>query len=91
MTDRDTRWPEDEVRPLLLERIDERLHRYRLAQPRLEKSMAQSLERYGQVSPIVICVRKSRGVPCTPSIVPSGISASSKGVNELAKISSSWP
>ena len=56
MTDRDTTWPEDEVRPLPLERIDERLHRYRLAQPKLEKSMAQSLERYGQVSPIVVCV-----------------------------------
>ena len=51
-------WPEDEVRPLALERIDERLHRYRLAQPKLEKSMAQSLERYGQVSPIVICVQE---------------------------------
>jgi ParB-like chromosome segregation protein Spo0J len=41
-----------------LERIDERLHRYRLAQPKLEKSMAQSLERYGQVSPIVVCVQE---------------------------------
>jgi ParB-like chromosome segregation protein Spo0J len=38
--------------------MDERLHRYRLAQPKLEKSMAQSLERYGQVSPVVICVRE---------------------------------
>ena len=51
-------WPEDEVRPLPLERIDERLHRYRLAQPKLEKSMAQSLEHYGQVSPIVVCVQE---------------------------------
>ena len=58
MTDRDTTWPEDEVRPLPLERIDERLHRYRLAQPKLERSMAQSLERYGQVSPIVVCVQE---------------------------------
>jgi ParB-like chromosome segregation protein Spo0J len=58
MTDRDTTWPEGEVRPLPLERIDERLHRYRLAQPKLEKSMAQSLERYGQVSPIVVCVQE---------------------------------
>lgn len=58
MTDRDTKWPEDEVRPLALERIDERLHRYRLAQPKLEKSMAQSLERYGQVSPIAVCVQE---------------------------------
>ncbi len=56
MTDRKMTWHEDEVRPLALERIDGRLQRYRLAQPKLEKSMAQSLERYGQVSPIVICV-----------------------------------
>ena len=50
-------WTQEEVRPLALERIDERLHRYRLAQPKLERSMAQSLERYGQVSPVVICVQ----------------------------------
>ena len=56
MMDRENTWLQDEVRPLPLERIDERLHRYRLAQPKLEKSMAQSLERYGQVSPVVICV-----------------------------------
>ena len=49
-------WKPDEVRPLALDRIDERLCRYRLAQPQLERKMAQSLERYGQVSPIVICV-----------------------------------
>jgi ParB-like chromosome segregation protein Spo0J len=55
-------WPEDEVRALPLERIDERLHRYRLAQPKLEKRMAQSLERYGQVSPIVICEQEGEYV-----------------------------
>lgn len=49
-------WPEGEVRPLPLERIDQRLHRYRLAQPRWERDLAQSLERYGQISPIVICL-----------------------------------
>lgn len=58
MTDRKMTWQEDEVRPLALERIDQRLQRYRLAQPKLEKSMAQSLERYGQVSPVVICVHE---------------------------------
>lgn len=51
-------WREDEVRLLPLEQVDERLHRYRLAQPKLEQSMAQSLERYGQLSPIVICVHE---------------------------------
>jgi hypothetical protein len=55
MTDRVTSWPPDEVRPLPLERLDERLRRYRLTQPKLEKSMAQSLERYGQVLPVVVC------------------------------------
>ena len=51
-------WREDEVRLLPLEQIDERLQRYRVAQPKLEKRMAQSLERYGQLSPIVICVHE---------------------------------
>jgi len=58
MTDRTTSWPQDEVRPLPLERLDERLRRYRLTQPQLEKSMAQSLERYGQVSPVVVCLHE---------------------------------
>ncbi len=49
MTDRNMTWAQDEVRPLPLERFDERLHRYRLAQPKLEKSMAQSLELLGVV------------------------------------------
>ena len=62
MTDRSMTWPQDEVRPLSLERIDERLHRYRLAQPKAEKSMAQSLERYGQVSPVVICLQEEEHV-----------------------------
>jgi ParB-like nuclease domain len=49
-------WTSDEVRNLNLELLDERLQRYRLAQPKLEQSMARSLQRYGQVSPIVVCV-----------------------------------
>lgn len=56
MKDHQLPWLEGEVRLLSLEKIDQRLHRYRLAQPRLEKSMGESLERYGQISPIVICV-----------------------------------
>ncbi len=55
-------WTSDEVRPLPLERIDERLHRYRLVQPALEKRMAQSLERYGQVSPVVVCLHEDEAV-----------------------------
>jgi len=56
MTDGNATWPQNEVRSLLLERLDERLQRYRLAQPKLEKSMAQSLQRYGQISPVVVCL-----------------------------------
>jgi hypothetical protein len=49
-------WLPEEVRPLGLDQIDERLCRYRMVQPRLERKMAESLRRYGQVSPIVICL-----------------------------------
>ncbi|NJN52326.1 MAG: IS21 family transposase [Gammaproteobacteria bacterium] len=58
----DLTWPPDEVRLLPLERLDERLHRYRLTQPKLEQSMARSLERYGQISPIVICLHDGEQV-----------------------------
>jgi ParB-like chromosome segregation protein Spo0J len=56
MTDRHEPWILDEVRPLTLESLDERLQRYRLAQPKSERHMAQSIERYGQISPIVVCL-----------------------------------
>jgi ParB-like chromosome segregation protein Spo0J len=62
MMDRAMSWTQDEVRPLPLEQIDERLHRYRLAQPQVEKRMAQSLKRYGQVSPVVICLHEDEPV-----------------------------
>ena len=45
----------DQIRELPLEAIDERLQRYRLQRPRAEQAMARSLERYGQISPIVVC------------------------------------
>ena len=56
MTGQRESWPADEVRSLPLELLDERLQRYRLAQPKLQQAMARSLERYGQISPIVICL-----------------------------------
>jgi hypothetical protein len=40
-----------------LEEIDERLGRYRLQTAAAERAMFRSLERYGQLSPIVICVQ----------------------------------
>ena len=50
-----TTWIGDEVRLVALETLDERLQRYRLVQPKLEKQMLQSLRDYGQVSPVVVC------------------------------------
>lgn len=48
-------WDFDPISELPLEAIDERLQRYRLQMPRAEQAMARSLERYGQISPIVVC------------------------------------
>jgi ParB-like chromosome segregation protein Spo0J len=45
----------DQDRLLALQDLDERLQRYRLVQPKLEKQMTQSLKDYGQVSPIIVC------------------------------------
>ncbi len=48
-------WPGEALRSLALEVFDERLQRYRLVQPRLERQMASSLRDYGQVSPVIVC------------------------------------
>lgn len=48
-------WGGQQDRLLTLESLDERLRRYRLAQPKLEKQMTLSLQDYGQVAPIVVC------------------------------------
>lgn len=50
-----TNWVGDQVRLLALDTLDERLQRYRLVQPKLERQMTQSLRDYGQVSPVVVC------------------------------------
>jgi ParB-like chromosome segregation protein Spo0J len=50
-----TTWIGDTARLLAIETLDERLQRYRLVQPKLERQMLQSLRDYGQVSPIVVC------------------------------------
>lgn len=50
-----TNWGRDQVRCLALDTLDERLQRYRLIQPKLERQMTQSLRDYGQVSPVVVC------------------------------------
>ena len=52
------RWVEDGIRELALEDIGEHYGRYRLHLPEAERAMARSLERYGQISPMVICLRE---------------------------------
>jgi ParB-like chromosome segregation protein Spo0J len=47
--------PKLQDRFVTLPEIDERLQRYRLVQPKLERQMTQSLKDYGQVSPIIVC------------------------------------
>ncbi len=48
-------WGGQQDRLLALDSLDERLGRYRLVQPKLERQMTQSLRDYGQVSPIIVC------------------------------------
>ena len=45
----------DQVRLLAINQLDERLERYRLAQPKLDQQMLKSLRDYGQLSPVVVC------------------------------------
>jgi ParB-like chromosome segregation protein Spo0J len=52
------RWAEDGIRELALEDIGEHYGRYRLHIPEAERAMAGSLERYGQISPMVVCLRQ---------------------------------
>ena len=47
-------WPTDEIRNVPLERLDERFRRYRLVDAAAERAVRRSLERYGQLAPIVI-------------------------------------
>jgi ParB-like chromosome segregation protein Spo0J len=51
-------WPADEFRTLRLEEIDERYRRYRVTVLEAEEAMARSLRRYGQISPLVVCLRE---------------------------------
>ena len=53
-------WAEDELRALPLEAFDERYRRYRLPDAAAEAAMAGSLGRYGQLSPLAVCLREER-------------------------------
>jgi hypothetical protein len=48
----------EEFRALRLEEIDVRYARYRLSVLEAEETMSRSLRRYGQISPVVVCLRE---------------------------------
>jgi ParB-like chromosome segregation protein Spo0J len=54
------RWASDDLLHLKREEIGESYGRYRLYVPEAERAMARSLERYGQLSPVVVCRRQDR-------------------------------
>jgi ParB-like chromosome segregation protein Spo0J len=49
-------WDASAVRPVALEALGERYRRYRLSDPTAEEAMARSLQRYGQIAPVVVCL-----------------------------------
>ena len=53
-------WTEGEIRWIALEAIGERYRRYRLPDAAAEAAMAGSLARYGQLSPLAVCLREER-------------------------------
>ena len=55
-------WAAEEFRVLRLEEIDVRYGRYRLSALEAEETMARSLRRYGQISPVVVCLREESPV-----------------------------
>ena len=54
------RWAGEDLLRLKQEEIGEHYGRYRLHLPEAERAMARSLERYGQLSPVVVCRRQDR-------------------------------
>lgn len=53
-------WPEGEVRFVAVEAIGERYRRYRLPDAAGEAAMTGSMARYGQLSPLVVCLREEQ-------------------------------
>lgn len=53
-------WREGEIRWIALEAIGEHYRRYRLPDAAAEAAMAGSLGRYGQLSPLAVCLREER-------------------------------
>ncbi len=48
------------VRPVALAELGQRYQRYRLADPHGEAALAGSLRRWGQLSPVIACVRGAK-------------------------------
>jgi ParB-like chromosome segregation protein Spo0J len=48
------------LRPLPIDSLGAHYRRYRLADPAAEEAMARSLRRYGQLAPVVVCLRDGR-------------------------------
>ena len=53
-------WNESLTRPVTLSELGQRYRQYRLADPDAEEAMAGSLRRWGQLSPVVACVRAGK-------------------------------
>jgi len=53
-------WAQESLLDLGWDEIGEHYGRYRLHLPEAERAMAKSLQRYGQLSPIVVCRREER-------------------------------
>jgi len=53
-------WKEGEIRLLTLDAIGVHYRRYRLPDRTAEAAMASSLARYGQLSPLAVCLREER-------------------------------
>ncbi len=51
-------WAPESLLELPCAQIGECYGRYRLHQPEAERAMARSLDRYGQLSPVVVCQRE---------------------------------
>src|SRR5436305_13522586 len=50
-------WQASAVRPCAVTQLGEHYRRYRLPDPEGETDMAGSLRRWGQLAPLVVCVR----------------------------------
>src|SRR5437764_14508359 len=51
-------WHAGEIRPLAVAQLGERYRRYRLPDTVAEAAMTGSVRRYGQLTPLVVCLRE---------------------------------